>query len=109
MLDTQTIVDILADHMCPSRTGHAERAPHTCIGCALLDCSLKEIGDLELYVEQSTVINIFLSHWYFKSSDSPSDSHRAVHSSCRPFDPHGDRFRPSRLRASGALHRKLPP
>ena len=30
---------------------------------------LKEIGDLELYIDQSLVINIFLSHWYFKSKN----------------------------------------
>ena len=28
---------------------------------------LKEIGDLELYIDQTLVINIFLSQWYFKS------------------------------------------
>ena len=28
---------------------------------------LKEIGDLEIYIEQTLVVNIFLSHWYFKS------------------------------------------
>ena len=30
---------------------------------------LKEIGDLELYIDQTLVINIFLSHWYFKSKN----------------------------------------
>ena len=30
---------------------------------------LKEIGDLELYVDQTLVINIFLSHSYFKSKN----------------------------------------
>ena len=35
---------------------------------------LKEIGDLELYIDQTLAINIFLSHWYFKSSEAPGDS-----------------------------------
>ena len=30
---------------------------------------LKEIGDLEVYIDQSAVINIFLSHGYFKSKN----------------------------------------
>ena len=30
---------------------------------------LKEIGDLELYINQTVAINIFLSHWYFKSKN----------------------------------------
>jgi len=30
---------------------------------------LKEIGDLELYIDQTLAINIFLSHWYFKSKN----------------------------------------
>lgn len=31
--------------------------------------NLKEIGDLELYIDQTVAINIFLSHWYFKSKN----------------------------------------
>jgi hypothetical protein len=30
---------------------------------------LKEIGDLEMYIDQSAAINIFLSHGYFKSKN----------------------------------------
>jgi hypothetical protein len=30
---------------------------------------LKEIGDLELYIDQTVAISLFLSHWYFKSKN----------------------------------------
>ena len=43
--------------------------------CRLTRCTyrsvddLQQIGDLELYIDQSGAINIFLSHWYFKSQN----------------------------------------